>query len=310
MVAAEGQRHGSAVDVIRQWLSRHEQAIAGYGFLLPTLLSVGVFIVFPVVFSFYLSFHEWDYMSASRPFVGLGNYVRMIQHEKFWKTVRTSVTYAFTYVPVNIIVSLGLALLINRQVPGITLFRTAYFSPVITSSVAVALIWGWIFDAGFGLLNYLLSLFGIPPQMWLGDPKWALSCLVLMAVWNGVGYNMMIFLAGLQGIPQEYYDAAIVDGANPLQRFRHVTFPLLSPTTFFVFITGVMGALQVFDQIYILTKGAPAGTTRTIVYYLFENGFMYFDMGYASAIAWVLFAMIFALTLVNWRVAGRFVHYQ
>ncbi|MGI5917357.1 MAG: carbohydrate ABC transporter permease [Anaerolineae bacterium] len=295
---------------LRDWLSKHEEPISGYLFLMPTLLSIFVFVVFPVLFSFYLSFHDWDYLSDTRPFLGLENYVRMFQTERFWTTLKNTARYGFSIVPLNLVVALGLALLVNNRVRGINLFRTAYFSPVVTSSVAVAMIWGWIFDPGFGLLNYLLRLVGISPILWLGDPKWAVPSLVIMAVWNGVGYNMMIFLAGLQGVPQEYYDAATVDGANSLKQFWHVTLPLLSPTTFFVVITGMIGALQVFDQIFILTKGGPAGSTRTIVYYLWEHGFEYWDMGYASAVAYVLFAVIFALTQINWRVGSRFVHYQ
>ena len=307
---AQADRRYHALGAIRAWMENREEAIAGYSFLVPTVLSVLIFVVFPVIFSFYISFHKWDYISGDRPFIGFGNYLRMFKTEKFWKTLSNSARYGLTIVPVNIAVSLGLALLVNQKVKGVTAFRAAYFSPVVTSSVAVAMIWGWIFDPGFGLLNYLVRLVGLPGQLWLGDPKLALPALVAMAVWNGAGYNMMIFLAGLQGISQEYYDAATVDGANGYQQFRHITLPLLSPTTFFVFITGMIGALQIFDQIYILTKGGPAGSTRTIVYYLWENGFESFDMGYASSLAYVLFAVIFLLTQINWRVVGRFVHYQ
>ena len=295
---------------VQAWFSKYEEIIAGYSFLLPTVLSVLIFVAFPVVFSFYISFHKYDYLSTSRPFVGFDNYILMFRTERFWRTLWNSVRYALGAVPLNIVVSLALALLINRKLRGINVFRAAYFSPVVTSSVAVAMIWGWIFDPGFGLLNYILRLVGIPPQLWLGDPKLAMWSLIFMAVWNSAGYNMMIFLAGLQGIDQEYYDAATVDGANAVQRFRHITLPLLSPTTFFVFITGMIGAIQVFDQIFILTKGGPAGSTRTIVFYLWERGFGAFDMGYASAVAYLLFAVIFLLTQINWRVAGRFVHYQ
>jgi multiple sugar transport system permease protein len=294
----------------RLWLSRREETLAGYAFLMPTLLSLLIFVVFPVLFSFYISFHKYDYLSTARPFVGLDNYRHMVQNERFWRTLANSTRYAFMYMPLNLAFSLGLALLINNKLAGIKLYRTAYFSPVVTSSVAVALIWGWLFDPAFGLLNYLMRSVGLPGSNWLGDPSIAMLCLVVMAVWNGAGYNMMIFLAGLQGIPQEYYDAATVDGAGAWGRFRHVTLPLLSPTTFFIFITGMIGALQVFDQIWILTKGGPAGTTRTIVFYLWEQGFQSFDMGFASAIAYVLFAVIFVLTQINWRMAGRFVHYQ
>ncbi len=303
-------KHDSNMGSVRTWFARHEETIAGYAFLMPTLVSLLVFVFFPVVFSFYISFLKYDYLSPARPWVGSANYARMLSNERFWQTLANSARYAFMYVPLNMAFALGLALLINNKVKGINAYRMAFFSPVVTSSVAVAMIWGWIFDPAFGLLNYLLRLVGIEGRNWLGDPDIAMLCLVIMAMWNHSGYNMMIFLAGLQGVSQEYYDAATVDGADRWQRFRHITLPLLSPTTFFIFITGMIGALQVFDQIWILTKGGPAGTTRTIVYYLWEQGFTSFDMGYASAIAYVLFIIIFILTQINWRVAGRFVHYQ
>jgi multiple sugar transport system permease protein len=292
------------------WFQRKEETISAYLFLAPTILLVSVFTVFPVLFSLFLSFHKWDYISAARPFVGLDNFRRLINTPRFWSTLANSARYGFAIMPLNIAVAMILALMVNQKLRGITIFRSAYFSPVVTSSVAVGLIWSWIFDPAFGPLNYALSLVGIGPQMWLGSPKLALYSLVVMAVWNGVGYNMMLFLAGLQGIPQEYYDAAVVDGANTLQQFRMITIPLLSPTTFFVFITGLIGALQVFDQIYLLTKGGPAGTTRTIVFYLWEVGFESFEMGYASAVAYFLFGVIFLLTLLNYRFGSRFVHYQ
>jgi multiple sugar transport system permease protein len=292
------------------WFQRKEETISAYLFLAPTILLVSVFTVFPVLFSLFLSFHKWDYISAARPFVGLDNFRRLINTPRFWSTLANSARYGFAIMPLNIAVAMILALMVNQKLRGITIFRSAYFSPVVTSSVAVGLIWSWIFDPAFGPLNYALSLVGIGPQMWLGSPKLALYSLVVMAVWNGVGYNKMLFLAGLQGIPQEYYDAAVVDGANTLQQFRMITIPLLSPTTFFVFITGLIGALQVFDQIYLLTKGGPAGTTRTIVFYLWEVGFESFEMGYASAVAYFLFGVIFLLTLLNYRFGSRFVHYQ
>jgi multiple sugar transport system permease protein len=291
---------------------RREQAVSGYTYLLPTILSVLIFIVFPVVFSFYISFFKFNYLSPNMKFLGLQNYSRLLANDRFWTVLWNTSRYVIGAVPLGMAFSLGLALLINRKLPGINFFRSAYFSPVITSSIAVAMIWKWLFDPSFGLLNFFLEKVGITGILWLGDPNLAMWCLVIMSVWSGAGYNMVIFLAGLQGISQEYYDAATVDGAGRIQIFRFITWPLLSPTTFFIFITGIIGSLQVFDIVWLSTNatGGPAGTTRTIVFYLWEQGFKYFDMGYASALAYVLFFIIFVLTLINWRFTGGLVHYQ
>ena len=299
-------------DSLRKWYQKREQAFSGYTYLLPTILSVLIFIVFPVVFSFYISFYRFNYLSPKMTFLGFQNYTRMLTSERFWTVLWNTCRYVIGAVPLGMAFSLALAMLINRKLVGINFFRSAYFSPVITSSIAVAMIWRWIFDPTFGLLNLLLEKVGIPGITWLGDTNLAMWCLVVMSVWNGAGYNMIIFLAGLQSISQEYYDAATVDGANSLQTFRYVTWPLLSPTTFFVFITGIIGSLQVFDIVWLSTDatGGPAGSTRTIVFYLWEQGFKYYDMGFASALAYILFFIIFVLTLINWRITGRMVHYQ
>jgi len=275
-------------------------------------LSVLIFIVIPVGFSFYISFFNFNFLSPATDFVGLHNYISLFTSDRFWTVLLNTSRYVIGVVPFGIAVSLGLALLINRKLPGINFFRSAYFSPVITSSIAVALIWKWVFDPSWGILNFLLDKVGITGITWLGDPNLAIWCLAIMSVWSGAGYNMILFLAGLQGISKEYYDAAIVDGAGRLQLFRYITWPLLSPTTFFVFVVGIIGSLQVFDIVLLVTNatGGPGGSTRTIVFYMWEQGFKYYNMGFASAMAYVLFFFIFVLTLINWRFTGRLVHYQ
>jgi multiple sugar transport system permease protein len=312
MISGQQRVQNSTRALIKVWLQRREQTISGYTYLLPTVLSVLIFVVFPVVFSFYISFFRFDYLSPKMNFLGLQNYTRMLTSDRFWTVLWNTGRYVIGAVPFGMAFSLALALLINRKLPAINFFRSAYFSPVITSSIAVAMIWKWLFDPSFGLLNFFLEKIGITGVLWLGDPNLAMWCLVVMSVWNGAGYTMIIFLAGLQGISQEYYDAATVDGAGGWQSFRYVTWPLLSPTTFFVFITGIIGSLQVFDIVWLSTDatGGPAGTTRTIVFYLWEQGFKYYDMGFASALAYFLFLIIFVLTLINWRLTGGLVHYQ
>jgi len=308
---AQGELRSSWT-AIRKWYQKREQIFSAYTYLLPTIISVLAFIIFPVVFSFYISFFKFNYLSPKMTFLGLQNYIRLLTSDRFWTVLWNTTRYVIGAVPMGMAFSLGLALLINRKLPAINFFRSAYFSPVITSSIAVAMIWRWLFDPSFGLLNFFLEKIGITGILWLGDTNLAMWCLVVMSVWSGAGYNMIIFLAGLQGISQEYYDAATVDGAGSWQSFRFVTLPLLSPTTFFVFITGVIGSLQVFDIVWLSTNatGGPMGTTRTIVFYLWEQGFKYFDMGFASALAYMLFFIIFILTLINWRYTGRTVHYQ
>jgi multiple sugar transport system permease protein len=297
---------------IKLYFRKHEQTLSGYAFLLPTILSVLIFTVLPVGFSFYISFFKFNFLSPATDFVGLQNYIRLFTNDRFWTALGNTFRYVIGVVPFGMAFSLGLALLINRKLPGMNFFRSAYFSPVITSSIAVALIWQWIFDPNYGLLNFFLGEVGITGITWLQDPNMAMWCIAFMAVWSGAGYNMILFLAGLQGISEEYYDAATVDGANRLQIFRYITWPLLSPTTFFIFIVGIIGALQVFDMPWLVSKGlgGPIGSTRTIVFYLWEQGFKYYDMGYASALAYILFFIIFVFTLINWRYSSRYVHYQ
>ena len=221
-------------------------------------------------------------------------------------------TFAFVgmAVPLSVGSALALALLVNTGLRGITVFRTAYFLPVVSSMIAVALVWSWILNPQYGLLNYLLRvLFGVQGPAWLDDTAWALPAMVIVTVWKGLGYSMVIFLAGLQNIPADLYHAATIDGAGAWKRFRHITLPLLSPTTFFVLVITLINSFQVFEQTYVLTKGGPANSTVTLSYYVYQNAFQFFQMGKAAAVAYVLFAFLFILTLIQFRVQKRWVFY-
>jgi multiple sugar transport system permease protein len=278
-------------------------------FLSPTLLVLSAFVFFPVVFSFYLSFHTWNMFSSSATFVGLGNYSAIVKNPEFWSVLKNTAYYTLGTVPLNMVISLGIAFFLNKKLAGKKFLRTAFFAPVIMSSVAAAVIWRWVYEPSFGLLNYVLSWFGIPAVNWLNNPTSAMFALIAMGVWKSFGFNMVLFSAGLQGIPDHYYEAAQIDGAGKLRQFWNITIPLLSPTTFFVLIMSVIGSFQVFDTVYVLTSGGPLGSTKVLVFYLYEQAFKFFDMGYASAVAYLLFAVVFILTMLQMKYLRGSVHY-
>lgn len=283
----------------RHFWSRWNQR-EGYVFVLPSFLHLALFFLVPLGFSLWLSFHDWRGLNTRNPpFVGLENYQFMLEDRRWWNAMLNTFYYTFVSVPVGMAVSLGIALLMNLKIPGVYLFRAIFFIPVITSWVAVSVVWLWVLDGNIGLLNYALSLVGLEGPDWLTNPRTAMLALILIATWKGAGFQMIIWLAGLQGIPREMYEAAIVDGASRLQRFRYVTLPLLAPTTFFLLITGVIGSFQVFTPVFVLTQGGPRGSTDVAVYRIYQRAFVNFDFGYASALAWVLFAFIFLATLIQ-----------
>jgi multiple sugar transport system permease protein len=278
-------------------------------FLSPTLLVLSAFVFFPVVFSFYLSFHTWHMFSASATFVGLGNYSAIVKNPEFWSVLKNTAYYTLGTVPLNMVISLGVAFFLNKKLAGKKFLRTAFFAPVVMSSVAAAVIWRWVYEPSFGLLNYFLSWFGIPAVNWLNNPTSAMFALIAMGVWKSFGFNMVLFSAGLQGIPEHYYEAAQIDGAGKWKQFWNITIPLLSPTTFFVLVMSVIGSFQVFDTVYVLTSGGPLGSTKVLVFYLYEQAFKFFDMGYASAVAYLLFAVVFILTMLQMKYLRGSVHY-
>ena len=291
-----------------RYRSPHRPGLWALFFLAPSLVGFLLFTLGPVVASLVLSTTQWD-LIGSPHFVGLRNYREILGDAVFGRVAVNTVAYSGGVVPLLLVVSLVLALALNRQFRGRTLYRTIFFMPVVSSTVAVAMVWRWIY-APFGAINVGLTALGLPAVEWLTTTRWAMPSVIFMSVWQSMGYSMVIFLAGLQGIPQHLYDAAAVDGATGWRRFRYITLPLLSPTTFFVVVMAVVTTFQVFGQVYILTGGGPAFATSTIVYYIYERAFLSLHMGYASALAWVLFAAIFGLTLAQIRLQRRWVTYE
>ncbi len=294
----------------RETLRQMRKNWSAYMFIAPGMIHFLVFTLFAVGFAFYISFHDWNIIKPDKPFVGLDNYVRLFGDKRFIRSVINTFTFMIG-VPLNLIVGLSVALLLNTKVRGQALFRTMFYIPVVTPLVVSAIIWKWVYQGDYGLLNYYLLQAGIIHEkiFWLADPNLALPALIVMGVWGGTGATMVIYLAGLQAIPEDFYDAAKVDGASGWQRLIHITIPLLRPTTFFLLITGIIGAFQIFTEVYIMTNGGPLNRTSTIGYYLYVNAFRQLDMGYATAMAFVLFAMIFVFTIIQWKYTRGDVEY-
>jgi multiple sugar transport system permease protein len=289
-------------------LARQEELIA-YAFILPSLLGFIVFLVVPMIASLGISFYDWELLTPPQ-FVGFKNFVTLFTDRIFRQVAVNTLYYTFGLVPLNLIVSLGLAVWLNTRLRGLTLYRMVFFLPVVTVTVAVALIWRWMYEPRAGIIDVALRAVGLPGPSWLGDAHWAMPAIILMSVWKGFGYNMVLFLAGLQGIPVSIYEAAMIDGANAWQRFWRITLPLLSPVIFLAVVLTVISSFQVFDQALVMTNGGPANATNTIVLYIYQNGFQFFRMGYASAIAWALFVVIFIFTLFQMHLQGRWVQYD
>lgn len=305
----------STVAAVPRALSRRGRRLLenleAYAFLLPAAIVLGVFHFFPIIFAFFVSLLRWNMIDPVRPYVGIGNYTRLLHDEKFLAALGNTTYFAVVSVGVAIPLALVFAVLLNRKLMGMSWYRTAFFIPYVTSFAAAAMVWGWLYHPNqFGLLNYLLGKIGIPPQEWLLNPAQAMPALIVVSVWSFLGRDIVIFLAGLQNISQEYYEAAQIDGANNLQLFRYVTLPLLSPTTYFILVISMIGAFKVFALPLFLTGGGPLDRTFTIVFSIYQQGFQYFRMGYASAQAYALFAIIFIITMLQRQVLARRVHYD
>ncbi len=288
--------------------STRPQAITGYLFIGPAILLFLVFVLAPVGYALFLSFTDYDVFTRQN-WVGLDNYRDILESEIFWRSLGNTAYYAIGTIPTSMALSLLLALVLNQKVRGLAFYRTAYYIPVVTSMVGVGMVWTFLFDHSYGLVNYLLSVFGLPPQDWLGNPALAMPSIIAMSVWKGLGWNMLIYLAGLQGIPDSLKEAAAIDGASRWQTFWNVTFPLLRPTTFFIFVTSCIGAFQVFEQVYVMTQGGPANSTTTVVHQIYNSAFISLEMGYASAMSFVLFLIIMAVSLFNLRYFRHEVEY-
>jgi multiple sugar transport system permease protein len=280
------------------------QTRSAWLFLAPALLLIGVFFFLPVVAGLALSFTDFDLYAIGHPenirFTGLANYTALVQTPLFWTALKNTLYFAFMGAPLSVLVALAAALLVNSRLTRWQgFFRTAYFAPFVTTLVAVAIVWKYLYHPRFGLLDAVLGAVGISPVDWLGDPKWAMPAIIVVAVWRSFGYNMLIFVAGLQRIPIQLYEAAELDGAGAWARLRHVTLPQLIPTFVFVGIITAIGFFQLFAEPYVMTQGGPLKSTLSMVLYMYEEGFRWWRLGSAAAIAFVLFALVFVITLVQ-----------
>ncbi len=289
-------------------LAKHE-ALWGWVLVSPWIIGFVIFTLGPMIASFLLSFTKYDL--ATIKFVGGENYRRILTEDPlFWKALTNTALYVLFTVPLGVAGSLLIALLLNQPVRGQRLFRTLFYLPSLVPAVASALLWQWVFNADNGILNQALGWFGLPNIEWLQDERYTLGAFVMMSLWGIGGQRMVIFLAGLQGIPDSYYEAATLDGAGPMAKFRHITIPSLSPVILFNVVLGLIGAFQIFTSAYIMTGGGPNNASLFYSLYLFRNAFEYFKLGKASALAWILFAILLVFTLIQFRLSKKWVHYE
>lgn len=273
-------------------------ALQAYAFLLPSFVGLLIFLILPIIAVAVLSFFNWG-LIAQPTFIGLGNYSKLFGSSSFWHSLLLTLYYVLLNIPMQTVFALLLALLLNQKLPGRGIFRTLFVVPWMATAVAMGIVWQWIFDPQYGSLNSFLSLFHITGPAWLSSPGWALPAIAAVNIWQYTGYNMLFFLAGLQGIPPDFYEAASLDGASPVRKFFTITLPLLTPTLFFVLVTDVIGSAQVFDTVYVMTQGGPGNATSVLNFTIFQQAFVFFHAGYASALSMVLFAILLIITLLQ-----------
>lgn len=278
-------------------------------FLGPSLTGLIIFMLGPILYSLGLTLYDWNLLSSPK-FIGLANFEELYHDSDFWVAFRHTLTFIVLYIPAVMVLAFIVALLLDQKISGIAVYRASFFVPVVSSWVVISLVWKWIFNPRFGLLNYLLAQIGISGPAWLFDPDTALYAIVITSVWKDIGFIGVMFLAGLQGIPDTYYEAAAIDGASLWKRWRYITIPLLTPTTFFALIISLINSFQVFDQVWLMPENFARRGTTVIVEQIVNNAFRYNRMGYAAAMSWVLFAVIFAITLIQLRLQKRWVHYE
>lgn len=289
--------------------------LVGYLFILPILIYFIVFLIFPIVFSLILAFCQWDFMQgiklSSLQFVGTQNFAEIIRDEWFTGSMKNTLVFAIFTVPIGIAIGLVLAVLINKYVYFQNFFKISLFLPYISSAVAAAVVWSVVLHPSFGPVNEFLKSIGVEnPPKWFADLKWALPSVIVFSIWQSMGYTVLVYMAGLKGVPAELYEAAEIDGAGEIKKFFVITLPMVSPTTFFLFIMAMIGSFKVFDVVSALTEGGPGTSTTVVAFYIYREAFKYYEMGKASAAAWVMFIIIFAITLFQWRQQKRFVSYS
>jgi multiple sugar transport system permease protein len=288
----------------QNWWERNQRRLTPYIFIAPNMVVFTVFLFVPMLLAVYMSFNEWS-LIESPTFIGLGNYVQMVQDPQFWQALGNTLLYTAGTVPANIALGLLVAIALNRALPARGLLRSIIFVPVVISGVAVALVGAWIFNDSYGVINNGLNALGFESVPWLTSQRWTMLSIIAMALWLGIGFNMVVYLAALQSIPPELYEAAQIDGASGWRQFRNITWPLLGPTTFLLVILGVISSLHVFDLIFVMTGGGPGFATTVLVMYLYQSAFQNLQMGYASAMGVVLFLMLLAFTAFQWRITRQ-----
>ncbi len=285
--------------------------MVAYACLSPALILAIIFMIIPMVMVFYVSFTNWDMVNPVKKIVGLKNYIYIFHDEKFLKSIRNTFYFASVKIPLDLVLSLFIAVLLDKSIRLKKFYRVSYFAPVVTPMVAVALIWIWLYDPSFGPLNQILRFLGLKPLKWLYDPKWAMPSIILFSLWKGLGYDVIIFLAGLQSIPNHLIEAALIDGASSRQAFFKVTLPLLSPVIYFVILMGIINSFRIFTQISVMTpNGGPLYSTGVMVFYIYQQAFENYKMGRASAAAVVLFGIVMTLTQIQRRIGRKTVEYS
>jgi len=288
---------------------KQKTALIAYIFILPQIIGMFCFILGPMVASLVISFSRWNLVDPLQ-WVGFENFRIQFRDPLFWKVVLNTAYYSFVCVPLGIVISLGLALVLNQKIKGVTWYRSVYFIPVVTPMVAVALVWSWLYNPDFGAINTVLNYVGIKGPKWLSDTTWAMPSVIIMSIWKSLGFNMVILLAGLQDVPKQLYEAAGLDGADRWHKFKNITLPMLSPAIFFVMIMSVISSFQVFSQIYIMTEGGPANSTNVIVLHIYNLAFKYWKMGEGCVVGWVLFSIVLSFTLIQFGLGKRWVYYE
>ncbi|HEY8287229.1 MAG TPA: sugar ABC transporter permease [Chloroflexota bacterium] len=276
--------------------------LASYLFMLPSLLVIGIFMFWPIIQIVWFSLHQWSFIATDHPYVGADNYRQLANDSRFWGDLHNTLLFTVGVVPASVLLPLPVAVALNRRLRGRAFFRAAYFLPAVSSYAVMAIVWSLLLQPDIGLLSRYFKLLHFPVADWLHDPSWALPAIMLVGIWKTIGFNMVILLTGIQGIPETYYEAAQMDGASTAARFFRITLPLLRPTLLFVTVTSMIASFQIFDPVFVMTGGGPLFSTETLVTYIYHEGFQLFDTGYASTLACILFLIMLALTVVQLRV--------